>query len=288
VTAGDGLAAAWPNGSLDGSILKPLWLDNPGRPEPRDRFTGSAEVDLLVVGGGFTGLWTALRAVERNPSATVLLIEADRIAEHATGRNGGFCEASLTHGEANGQNRWPSEYVRLHDLGLRNLDEIEATIGHYGIDCGFTRGGVLAVATRPHEVADLEPDKPGFLDATSVRSGLDFTGTITVRNTGADAFDFQSGPRHAAVVFQRGSATPIGFYTGGMDAVGFGERLAPGESVDLELVGGTASCDPLLGYVLPPGEYEVRVPVIVLTPRANAPTGISYVLTEAVPLTILP
>jgi len=159
----------WPDGSLDGSELMPLWLDSPDRPAARDSLTGDVEVDLLVVGGGFTGLWTALRAVERDPAATVLLIEADRIAEHATGRNGGFCEASLTHGEANGLARWPEEYAELHELGLRNLDEIEATIDRYGIDCAFTRGGVLAVATRPHEVAELEPEQPGFLDAGAVR-----------------------------------------------------------------------------------------------------------------------
>lgn len=164
---------AWPEGSLDGSVLRPLWLDSSDRPVPRDTLTGNVEVDLLVVGGGFTGLWTALRAVERDPSTTVLLVDADRIAEHASGRNGGFCEASITHGEVNGRSRWPGEYDALHRIGLRNLDEIEATIHRYGIDCGFARGGMLEVATRPHEVAGLKPDEPGFLDARAVRQLVD-------------------------------------------------------------------------------------------------------------------
>jgi glycine/D-amino acid oxidase-like deaminating enzyme len=151
----------------------PLWLDTPLRPDPRPALAGTHEVDLLVVGGGFTGLWTALRAVERAPGTRVLLVEADRLAEHATGRNGGFCEASLTHGEANGRTRWPREYDALHALGLRNLDEIEATVARYDLDCGFVRGGALAVATRPHEVDALEPDEPGFLDADAVRALVD-------------------------------------------------------------------------------------------------------------------
>ncbi|WP_225973062.1 NAD(P)/FAD-dependent oxidoreductase [Nesterenkonia natronophila] len=129
--------------------------------------------DLLVVGGGFTGLWTALRAVERAPGTRVLLVEADRIAEHATGRNGGFCEASLTHGEENGRNRWPEEYEKLEQLGLKNLDEIQDTITRYGIDCGFLRGGILSVATRSHEVEAFEPGEPGFLDAAAVREYVD-------------------------------------------------------------------------------------------------------------------
>src|SRR4051794_39665094 len=130
---------------------------------------GPEESDLLVVGGGFTGLWTALRAVEREPGRRVLLVEADRVAEHATGRNGGFCEASLTHGEANGRARWPEEYDALEALGRRNLDEIEQSLRDHGIDCGWARGGQLSVATRLHEVEWLEPEQPGFLDAEAVR-----------------------------------------------------------------------------------------------------------------------
>jgi len=155
--------------ALSGSLLRPLWLDSPSRPAPRDPLAGDSSVDLLVVGGGFTGLWTALRAAERDPAARILLIEGDRIAEHATGRNGGFCEASLTHGEANGRSRWPEEYDTLTALGNQNLDDIEATLARYDIDCGFVRGGVYAVATRPHEVTALEPETPGFLDAEAIR-----------------------------------------------------------------------------------------------------------------------
>jgi len=161
---------------LAGSVLRPLWLDSPERPVPRPALTGADDglaVPLVVVGGGFTGLWAAVRAKERDPARGVLLLEADRIAEHATGRNGGFCEASLTHGEANGRQRWPEEYDELERLGLRNLDEIAATIERHGIDCGFDRSGTLAVATRPHEVAALEPDVAGFLAAGEVRRVVD-------------------------------------------------------------------------------------------------------------------
>lgn len=165
-----------PTAALAGSVLRPLWLDSPERPEPRPP-VGPADdglvVGLVVVGGGFTGLWTAVRAKERDPDSDVLLLEGDRIAEHATGRNGGFCEASLTHGEANGRERWPEEYDELDRLGLENLDEIESTLARYGIDCGFDRSGVLAVATRPHEVAGLEPEVAGFLDAEAVRRVVD-------------------------------------------------------------------------------------------------------------------
>ena len=141
-------------------------------------------------------------------------------------------------------------------------------------------------------VGPIDVDSPlvavATLDVGSVRSGLDFGGTVIVRNAGADVFDFQSGPTQSAVVFRPGAAAPSGFYTGGMDAIGYGARLEPGGSVSLDVVGGTASCDPALGYALPPGLYEVRVPVVQLTMHDIAPTEVSYVLSGPIPLTIAP
>ena len=82
--------------SLAASTFDSMWLDIP-RPE-YPQGTGSIICDLLVVGGGYTGLWTALHAAQRNPDRRIVLIEANRIGWAASGRNGGFVDASLTHG----------------------------------------------------------------------------------------------------------------------------------------------------------------------------------------------
>lgn len=155
-----------------GSSLQPFWLDRPERPAERPPLAGDTAVDLVVVGGGFTGLWTALMAKERDPSRDVLLIEADRVAGAATGRNGGFCSASLTHGESNGRERWPAEYDQLERLGQENLEEIAATVARYGIDCDFERTGELSVATRPHELEAYVADAT-YLDARALREQVD-------------------------------------------------------------------------------------------------------------------
>jgi glycine/D-amino acid oxidase-like deaminating enzyme len=148
----------------------PFWLDQPDRPAPRPPLTSPGRAGLAVVGGGFSGLWTALLAKERDPGRDVLLIEADTIASAATGRNGGFCSASLTHGEANGRARFPAEFPVLDRPGRQNLDEIEATVGRYGIACGFERTGNLSVATQRYQVERLSAAGRDVLSRDQVRA----------------------------------------------------------------------------------------------------------------------
>jgi glycine/D-amino acid oxidase-like deaminating enzyme len=66
----------------------------------------------------------------------VLLIEAERVGWAASGRNGGFVEASITHGDEDGRSRWPDEIRPLEQLGLANLDGMQADIEKYGMDAG--------------------------------------------------------------------------------------------------------------------------------------------------------
>jgi hypothetical protein len=70
--------------------------DAPGERDPK--LEGTVQADLVIVGGGYTGLWTALRALDRDPDLRVVLLEARTIGWAASGRNGGFVESSLTHG----------------------------------------------------------------------------------------------------------------------------------------------------------------------------------------------
>ncbi|GAA1005609.1 FAD-dependent oxidoreductase [Streptomyces sp. F-3] len=134
----------------------PYWLDDPGRPRPEPALTGAESCDLLVVGGGYSGLWTALIAKERDPATDVVLVEGHEVGWAASGRNGGFCAASLTHGLPNGLTRWPHEIHKLEELGARNLDAIEETVARHSIDCEFERTGEIDVATEPHQAWELK------------------------------------------------------------------------------------------------------------------------------------
>jgi glycine/D-amino acid oxidase-like deaminating enzyme len=153
---------------------RPFWLDQPGAPPARDPLRGEAAADLVVIGGGFTGLWTALLAKESEPERSVVLVEGHRVGWAASGRNGGFCDASLTHGAANGRERFPAEFATLQRLGAENLDAIQIALDRYGIDCGFERTGSIAVATEEYQVDGLrtsaEYGDAAFLDARAVRA----------------------------------------------------------------------------------------------------------------------
>ncbi len=144
--------------ALNGISAVPYWLDDPERPAALPALEGTVETDLLVVGGGYSGLWTALMAKEREPKRDVVLIEGQRIGWAASGRNGGFCEASLVHGDSNGRQHLPNENSLLRELGLENLRELAQTIESYGIDCELTYSGVLKLATEEHQVQWLKDE----------------------------------------------------------------------------------------------------------------------------------
>ncbi|SIN34537.1 NAD(P)/FAD-dependent oxidoreductase [Micromonospora cremea] len=136
----------------------PYWLDRPDRPDPLPPLAGPQHADLLVIGGGYSGLWAALLAKQADPDRDVLLVDAGTCGWAASGRNGGFCAASLTHGLANGVDRFPGEVGELERLGRENLGAIAATIAEFGIDCDFERTGELAVAVEPYQLAGLAAD----------------------------------------------------------------------------------------------------------------------------------
>lgn len=142
--------------ALASTRLAAFWLDRPERPASMPELVGSEHADLLVIGAGFTGLWTALLAKQADPGRDVVVVEGGRVAEGATGRNGGFVSSSLTHGFANGLDRWPDEMPTLLRLGHENLDEIEKVVRDLGIDCDFVRSGGLDVAVDTHQIVPLE------------------------------------------------------------------------------------------------------------------------------------
>ncbi|WP_425582992.1 NAD(P)/FAD-dependent oxidoreductase [Zhihengliuella alba] len=171
--------------NLAGARQSVYWWDTAEAPEALPAFgapgaqagPGANTADLAVVGGGYTGLWTALMAKERDPDRDVLLLEGARCGWAASGRNGGFLEPSLTHGDSNGEQHAPSENARLRQLGAANAREIAATIERYGIDADYRASGELILASEPHQVDELRAEASGtgqeVLTGAALRARVD-------------------------------------------------------------------------------------------------------------------
>ena len=143
-------------GSFADAVPRSFWLDRLAGREPHPPLEGDGECELCIVGGGFTGLWAALLAKQREPLRDVVVLESARCGEGASGRNGGFLNYSLTHGLANGISRFPGEIAELERLGMENYDGLRADLERYGIECDFTASGEMAVALSDHELEHLD------------------------------------------------------------------------------------------------------------------------------------
>jgi glycine/D-amino acid oxidase-like deaminating enzyme len=136
------------------------WLDGDGAiGPPRPALEVDTDADLCIVGGGFTGLWAALRAKREDPSRDVVVLEAETAGFGASGRNGGFAIASITHGIANGAARFANELDTLERLSQENYEGLKADLEHHAIDCDFEETGELSVALEPHEEAWLDEEQ---------------------------------------------------------------------------------------------------------------------------------
>ena len=103
-----------------------FWLDDLPPRDPHPPLAGTTDADLVIVGGGFTGLWAALHAKRDAPERDVVVLEADVVGGGASGRNGGFMVASLTHGLWNGLARFEDEMRTLERLAFENFEGIQA------------------------------------------------------------------------------------------------------------------------------------------------------------------
>src|SRR3954452_1573974 len=130
---------------------RPFWTQ-PQTPCPA--LTERTDADLCIVGAGFTGLWAALYAKELDPARDVVVLEAETAGFGASGRNGGFAVASLTHRLENGLARFAEEMPALERLALANFEQLQADLNTHGIDCGFELTGELAALTEDHQLGD--------------------------------------------------------------------------------------------------------------------------------------
>jgi len=136
--------------------VRPFWQDTVTARAAHPPLTDRQEADLCIIGGGYTGLWAALYAKELDRARKVVVLEATRCGDGASSRNGGFLQASVTHGLGNGLARFPDEIDQLERLGQANFEELRDDLVRYGIDAEFEQTGALDVALEPHQLPELQ------------------------------------------------------------------------------------------------------------------------------------
>lgn len=111
--------------------------------------------DVVVVGAGYTGLWTAHALLDNDPSLRIVICEGTSVGYAASGRNGGFLDTSLTHGLLNGLKHFPGEIDVLERMAADNFAGMQQFFADHDVDCDFDPVAMLEVATRQHEVDGL-------------------------------------------------------------------------------------------------------------------------------------
>ncbi len=125
------------------------WLEEAGEVDPLPALEGERSADVVVLGGGYTGMWTAWWLKKLEPACRVVLLEADVCGHGPSGRNGGFCN-SMWFSLASMRARWGDAVALAVARAAREaIDGVEAFCRDEGVDAWFRRGGYLQVSTAP-------------------------------------------------------------------------------------------------------------------------------------------
>jgi len=148
-------------GALDAYYRsRSLWLDGvPESLEPRPPLPGHLDVDVAIIGGGYTGLWTAYYLAGADPSLRIAVLEREIAGFGASGRNGAWCSwAFAAPYEKMAEEAGREAAVAMQREMFNAVDEVGRVCAGEGIDCGYVKGGCLMAATTPAHVERLKAE----------------------------------------------------------------------------------------------------------------------------------
>ncbi|HEV2791654.1 MAG TPA: FAD-dependent oxidoreductase, partial [Solirubrobacterales bacterium] len=124
------------------------WIEEAGEAAPTAPLAGDREADILIVGGGYTGMWTAWYARQLEPEARIVLLESEPLCGHGpSGRNGGFCNA-MWFSLASMRDRWGDEgALATAHAAQQAVERIEGFCREQEVDAWFRPAGYVQVST---------------------------------------------------------------------------------------------------------------------------------------------
>ena len=134
-----------------------MWLDGvPGELAPRPALSGSAEIDVAIVGGGYTGLWTAYYLKKADPSLRIAIVEKEIAGFGASGRNGGWCSSFFAASPGTIADEFGREAaIAMQRAMFATVDEVGRVVEDEGIDARYHKGGTLTLATSEAQIPRL-------------------------------------------------------------------------------------------------------------------------------------
>lgn len=132
---------------------------------PRAALPGDIEVDVAIIGAGYTGLWTAYYLKRRDPSLRIAVVESQFAGFGASGRNGGWCSALLPMGfHAMAATHGRDGAIRMQKAMNATVDEVGAVAQREGIECHYAKGGTMRAARNPAHVPRLQAEVAEYHD----------------------------------------------------------------------------------------------------------------------------
>jgi glycine/D-amino acid oxidase-like deaminating enzyme len=155
-----------------------LWLDQLGPIERRPPLPGDTVADVVIAGGGYTGLWTAYYLAKAAPELRIVLLEAEFCGFGASGRNGGWASGLFPVSEAKLARRFgPARAAAMHRALEDSVDEVGRAAAAEGIDCDYAKGGTISLARGRAQLRRAR-DADGFLDAAAATAVCNAGGVL--------------------------------------------------------------------------------------------------------------
>jgi glycine/D-amino acid oxidase-like deaminating enzyme len=151
-----------------------LWMDTvPDDLTPRPALAGNTEVDVAIVGAGYTGLWTAYSLLRQRPDLRVLLVEKEIAGYGASGRNGGWASDLFPVSWRRVERESGRDAaLAMHRAMVAGIDDIESTLEREHIDADLQRGGSLRLAMTPLQEVALRREAEESQDREGRELGL--------------------------------------------------------------------------------------------------------------------